>query len=111
MAKMKYGAKKDANHKEIVDALTAMGANVLDLSSLGCGVPDILVWTVRGWILADIKNPNTAYGKKGLNKRQREWAAAWKGGPVYIIRTVDEAKLLVEGKLESLGSSEQQEVA
>ena len=55
MAKRKYGNKKDANHKEIVDAFEALGASVLDLSDMGCGVPDLIVWCMHGWQMVDVK--------------------------------------------------------
>ena len=86
-----YGAKKDANHKEIIEFIQKAGAPYIDLSPLGCGVPDVLV-EVRGSLqLWEIKNINTSYGKKGLNKNQKAWAEKWKGVPVRIIYNVDDA--------------------
>ena len=102
MAKLKYGAKKDANHGEVVDALIRFGASVLDISSLGCGAPDLVVWCRGGWHLCDVKNRKTGYGRRGLNPRQQEWAAKWKGGPVTLLYSIDDAKALVEGRLELL---------
>jgi hypothetical protein len=104
MAKLKYGAKKDANHSEVVKALESFGASVLDLSSMGCGVPDIIVWCRGRWNLCDIKNKKTAYGRRGLNKRQTEWAENWRGGPVYLLYNVDDAKAMVEGRINELKS-------
>ena len=40
---MRYDARVDGNHTEIVTGLRAAGYNVLDLSKAGCGVPDALV--------------------------------------------------------------------
>ncbi|SEO78270.1 hypothetical protein [Nitrosovibrio sp. Nv6] len=98
----KYGAKKDANHKEIVDAFEKLGACVLDMSTLGSGVPDILVMCKGTPYMVDIKNPKTGYGKRGLNQNQKEWAAEWKGGPVYMISTVDQVTDMVNGRLGSI---------
>ncbi len=98
----RYGVKKDANHKDVVDALEKLGAGVVDLSSVGCGVPDLVVWCKDVWHLVDIKNANTAYGKRGLNKRQRDWATNWKGGPVYMLYTIEDAAELVNGRLQNL---------
>lgn len=98
----KYGAKKDANHNEIVEAFRKLGAGVLDLSALGSGIPDLLVYC-RGIIyLVDVKNPKTGYGRRGLNALQKEWADDWKGGPVYLISSIGEAADLVQGRLEKL---------
>lgn len=96
----KYGAKKDANHGAMVGAFKKIGAHVLDLSSMGSGVPDLVVWCARRWVLVDIKNPKTGYGRRGLNKNQREWADAWQGGPVYLVATIDDVISLVTGRFD-----------
>ena len=92
MRTMSYGAKKDANHKEVIGALEAGGACVLDLSTLGYGAPDLFFWCGWAWHAAEIKNPKTSYGRRGLNKMQREWAERWKGAvEVLILRSGEEA--------------------
>ena len=101
MAKLKYGAKKDANHSEIFDYIAAHTA-VKDLSNAGFGVPDGIAWVSDGWRLFDVKNPKTGYGKRGLNARQKSWADDWRGGPVYLIYTVEDAKFFVRGEFSSL---------
>lgn len=98
----KYGHKKDANHREIVEALHALGAGVIDISSLGYGAPDLVVWCRGAWHLADVKNPRTSYGRHGLNKHQARWADEWRGGPVYLLRSIEEAARLVTGDVGSL---------
>jgi hypothetical protein len=90
-ATMVYGAKKDANHKEIVDAITKCGVPFIDMSALGCGVPDLLVEAQGRLQLWEIKNRKTSYGRKGLNKNQKAWAESWRGSPVRIINSVDDA--------------------
>jgi hypothetical protein len=101
MAKLKYGAKKDANHKEVFDAMSQITA-VHDLSNMGCGCPDGLAWINGGWQLFDVKNPQTGYGRRGLNKRQKEWADDWRGGPVFLIYSVEEAIRFVRGDWEGI---------
>lgn len=97
-----YGVKKDANHGQIVDAFKKLGAGVVDMSRLGCGVPDLVVWCRGQWLLVDVKNPKTRYGQKGLNKRQKEWATDWKGGPVFLISTVEQVGQMVNGEFGAL---------
>jgi hypothetical protein len=95
---MTYGAKKDANHKEIVKAIKKMGVPCIDISSIGCGAPDLVVENRGKLELWEVKNPNTSYGKRGLNKNQVAWAAQWRGSPVRIVRTVDDVVIaLSEG--------------
>lgn len=98
----KYGAKKDANHVEIVGAFEKLGAAVLDLSTMGSGVPDLFVKCREVTYLVDVKNPKTGYGKRGLNPLQKEWAEKWKGGPVYLISTVEQVADLFHGRIEGL---------
>lgn len=100
-ARLRYGAKKDANHAEVMQAIKAITA-VYDLSIAGFGVPDGLAWINDGWRLFDIKNPKTAYGRRGLNKRQQKWASDWRGGPVYLIYTVEEAIRFARGELDGI---------
>ena len=101
MAMRKYGAKKDANHNIIFDMIGKLTA-VYDLSSAGCGVPDGIAWCGGGWQLFDVKNPNTRYGKRGLNERQKKWANDWRGGPVYLIYTVEEAEQFARGRFDGI---------
>jgi hypothetical protein len=100
-AKMKYGAKKDANHTEIFSAIKEHCA-VYDLSSAGCGVPDGVAYVNNTWQLFDVKNPKTGYGKRGLNPVQRKWVSNWRGGPVYLIYTPGEAKEFALGNFYDL---------
>ena len=101
MAKRKYGAKRDANHTTIFGAINAITA-VKDLSNAGCGVPDGLAWVNGGWHLFDVKNPQTGYGRRGLNQRQKSWADDWRGGPVFLIYSPDEAIRFARGDFDGL---------
>lgn len=100
--RMIYGAKKDSNHKEIVQILQLNGAQVYDLSSAGCGIPDLLVWIREGWHLVEVKNLKNSYGRRGLNPIQKKWISQWKGGPVYILTNIDEAAKFAKGDLDGI---------
>jgi len=84
-ATMKYGAKKDANHHEVVEAMQKAGASVIDMSHVGRGFPDLIVGFQSQTILMEIKNPKTAYGRKGLNKNQLKWKEQWIGGAYCVV--------------------------
>lgn len=101
IAMKKYGAKKDANHNDIFDTIRVFTA-VHDLSAAGFGVPDGLAWVKTGWHLFDVKNPKTGYGRRGLNPRQKKWTKDWRGGPVFLIYTVDEAERFAKGYFDGL---------
>jgi hypothetical protein len=100
-ARMKYGAKKDANHNEVFDEMRKHCA-VYDFSAAGCGLPDGIAWTGGQWRLFDVKNPKTGYGRRGLNKVQKKWLAQWKGGPVYLIYNEEEAARFGRGDFEGI---------
>lgn len=101
-AKMRYGAKKDANHKEIFDEFNRLDIPVKDLSVHGCGLPDGLAWICDAWHLFDVKNLKTAYGRRGLNEVQKKWVGQWKGGPVYLIHSIEEVAKFAAGDFASL---------
>lgn len=88
---------RDHNHQEIVARFEALGCSVGDLALAGVeGWPDIVVGLVGYNFLVEIKNPSTSYGRKGLNAEQSNFAGGWRGGRVYVVRTVFEVDVLVE---------------
>jgi hypothetical protein len=78
-----YGAKRDDNEVEIVNALRAIGASVAHLSSKG--IPDLLVCFKNKLFLMEVKKP-----KAKLTPDQIKFHESWKG-EIYIVRTVQEA--------------------
>jgi Holliday junction resolvase len=78
-----YGAKRDENELEIVNALRSAGASVAHLSSKG--IPDLLVSFRNKLFLMEVK----MLGKK-LTPEQVKFHENWKG-EIHIVRTVDEA--------------------
>ena len=78
-----YGAKRDHNELEIVNALRAIGASVAHLSSKG--IPDLLVSFRNKLYLMEVKKP-----KGKLTPDQIKFHKSWKG-EIYIVRTVQEA--------------------
>lgn len=109
-ARMKYGAKKDANHKEVIEVMQEM-CPVYDLSNMGHGLPDGIAWINGCWQFFDIKNPKTSYGRKGLNPIQEKWIKQWKGGPVFLIYTAEEAQRFCRGEFDGIKRVERQEEA
>ena len=88
--------RRDANHAEIVRALLAAGCSVVDLSAVGIeGVPDLLVGYRARSVLLEIKAPDArgrlSSGAARSAERQAEWRAKWRGGPVFVVRSPEEA--------------------
>jgi len=82
-------ANVDNVQPEIVKALRAIGASVQVLSSVGRGVPDLLVGWRKKTFLLECKT-----GNGQLNTVQREWHAKW-AGHVAVVRTPEEAQRAV----------------
>lgn len=99
---VRYGAKKDANHGEILGALDRLGIPYIDLSTMGRGVPDLLACIGSEYYFIEIKNPKTGYGKRGLNPLQKKWADQWQGCAIYILRSVEDAEKLKTDKIGEL---------
>lgn len=76
----------DEIQADIVDALREVGASVFLLHEVGRGCPDLLVGHRGQTYLLEVKS---ARGR--LGPRQREWAERWRGHPVCVVRSVDEA--------------------
>lgn len=80
--------KRDRNEREIIEVLTSIGASVTQLS--GKGVPDLLIGFRGVTYLAEVKS------KRGkLTDDQTSWRADWQGGPVSVIRNLDDALVLI----------------
>lgn len=87
---MRYAAKVDANQHEIVRALEQIpGVLVLSLSSVGKGVPDLLVQVWRNLVLMEIKDGSKVPSKRKLRKLQQDFVN--KGWRVTKVESVDEA--------------------
>lgn len=84
MSRFKAG-KPDTNQHEIVTAYRALGASVGILSGVGGGVPDLVIGYLGITSLAEVK---TAKGV--IRKSQKDFKAAWRGGYIYIIRSIDD---------------------
>jgi hypothetical protein len=84
---MRRAARRDGNHSAIAAALYAAGVEVIDLSMVGGGCPDILCYRRSNGLLRllEIKNPK---GRNRVHAAQSEFARRL---PVWVVRSVDEA--------------------
>lgn len=89
---MRRRARKDANHAAIVAGLRSVGVSVLELHQLGGGVPDVLAGRNGRERLLEVKPPGAlSGGHKVSAPGQSEWAARWRGIPVAVVTSLDEA--------------------
>ena len=90
---MRRRARTDANHQDIVQALRSCGWTVIDLSRVGCGVPDLLC-ARRGLIrLAEVKDGSKPPSARTLTLAEQRCHAAFTaaGVRVVILTSVDDA--------------------
>ena len=81
----RYALRTDANQKIIVEALRAAGAKVKVIHQ----PYDLQVTAPNGkTAFFEVKNPKTAYGKKGLNAKQEAQA---QGLPVCLVDGIEAA--------------------
>jgi hypothetical protein len=83
----KYSVGRDANHDEIVKVYESAYIQVIDYTRVGSGHPDIgIVNKLFGQRLREIKMPG-----EDLESNQKTWWANWRGPPLKIIHSRDEA--------------------
>lgn len=84
---MRRAARRDGNHAEVRDGCRACGLAVIDLGSMGDGVPDLLISSRNRMGLFEVKLPTE---RESLTKAQKQFHALWKGIPIEVVSTVEE---------------------
>lgn len=95
---MRYKLKKDKTHTGIARELQAHGFSVLDLSRVGEGCPDMLIYKHGTAVLLEAKTPElskvtgtplqAAVGV--LRQSQIDFASQWRG-PIIVAYSASEA--------------------
>jgi hypothetical protein len=93
---MRRAARRDGNHNDVVDRFRALGCSVFETDRVGDGFPDLVVGCLGVNHLVEVKNPETRYGRQGLNNGQTLFDAAWRGARVWLVCSVDEATAVVQ---------------
>lgn len=93
---MRRATRRDDNHGAIVDRFHALGCSVFETDRVGEGFPDLVVGCLGVNRLVECKNPETRYGRAGLNGNQTAFNAAWRGDKVWLVCSEDEATAIVQ---------------
>lgn len=91
---MRRAAKIDANQREVVKALRAIGCTVAITSSLGDGFPDLVVGYRGRNYLIEVKDGNKPPSRRKLTKDEKQFSESWKG-QYAVVESIDEAIGLV----------------
>lgn len=94
-----HARRTDANHAAVRDAMRSAGAVVVDLSGVGKGVPDTMVFAHGAILLVEIKDGEKVPSARELTKPQVDFIAlAWSQRvPVHVVTSPAEAVALVRG--------------
>ncbi len=93
---------RDANHATIKRAFERSGATVVDLHTIGGGVPDLLIGFAGADVLVEIKLPTRKLrdGKTSprstLSRRQVGWHHSWRGCSPAVVRTEEDVEELLD---------------
>lgn len=85
MSRFSHG-NPDTNQQDIVNCYRRCGWSVAITSKVGDGFPDLVVANHGDDTLVEVK-----YKKGNLRKKQIDFIKNWRGKPVAIIRSVEEA--------------------
>jgi hypothetical protein len=88
---MRRASKVDRNHGAIRDALRQLGATVYDMSAVGRGMPDLLVTHRRYDYWIEVKDGAKVPSARKLTEAQADLHASWKGAPIMVFMSVDDA--------------------
>ena len=90
---MTYYAKRvDENQRTIVHTFIALGASVLNLSTVGRGCPDLLIGYRGKSVLVEVKRND----KSTYTEPQVKFMQEWRGGAISRIDSVDAAIRLIK---------------
>lgn len=96
--------RRDDCERSIILALEMAGASVTPLAHI-TGLPDLLVGLRGVTYLFECKDSHEREGKgrkrsvDGLRDSQRAWFAQWRGRPVVVVTTPEEALIAVGAML------------
>lgn len=94
---MSRRSRPDRNQGPVVARFLALGCTVVELHDAGvAGFPDLVVGCVGANHLVEVKNPESRYGRAGLNGNQTAFDRDWRGGRVWVVTSPEEATAVVQ---------------
>lgn len=94
----RYARKVDDNQGEIVEALRTLGVYVRSLASVGSGCPDLLCGYNGRTVLLEVKDGRRPPSERRLTEAEADFFQDWRGGPIYVVGSVEEAVRAVTGR-------------
>ncbi len=89
-----FARKVDGSHRRVVEAFEFAGCSVAVIQSPKAGLPDLVIGVSGATHLIEVKNPTTLK-KDALKPKQVAFAEKWRGSPIHVVRSQQEAWELV----------------
>jgi hypothetical protein len=90
---LRHAKRTDRNHAEIRAGLRKLGYDVLDLSDVGGGVPDLCVNSECFYMppcFLEVKDPKKPPSARKLTTSEEKWVM-YCGAITFVVTTLDEA--------------------
>lgn len=87
----KHAGRVDANHIAVRAALGGMGATCQSLGMVGDGCPDFVVGYRGRTYLLEVKDGKRPPSERKLTAAQERWHSWWRGTPVRVVTSPEEA--------------------
>lgn len=89
-------SRRDINQSELATCFRSLGCSVVELHASGIpGFPDLVVGLIGQTHLVEIKNPETSYGRSGLNSNQSAFEAEWRGSRIFVVSSLEDVAAVV----------------
>lgn len=96
---MRYARRKDRNHGQVVSWLRQLGCSVLVVDCSQANAPDLVVGRNGSDGMAEVKPPGNIARTSQLRPGQAEFAEAWRGRDVVVLRTFEDCEALAQSLL------------
>jgi hypothetical protein len=90
---VRRAARRDANEREIIEALHKAGAYVKQINDEGAF--DLLCWHAGKTLLLEVKDGKKPPSARKLTEAEAAFHAEWPGDNLFIVNSVDEALALL----------------
>lgn len=95
---VRRAARRDDNHREVVDALRKAGAFVQDLASVGNGCFDLLAGAHGRWGVIEVKDGDKVPSARKLTDHEVRWVLELNNrAPAYVVTSAAQAVEVVNG--------------
>lgn len=90
----RYAHKIDDNQPEVVKLFRKLGANVLVLSTVGKGCPDLLVAAYKRLMLVEIKDGKKPLSQQKLTKDEQKFYDVWRDNVMIVRDEMDVTRVM-----------------